>query len=69
MKEENDTIETAENLMNLSDIARYVDATIYSVQKALDALGYKPIRKTRNRTAMFYPESVKYEVKQWLKDN
>lgn len=60
---------TEDRLLNLSDIARYANATIYSTQKAIDALGCQPVKNTRNRRAIFYPESVKYAVKQWLQEN
>jgi len=63
-----ETTESDERLVTTSDLARYANASKHMVQKALDALGYSPIKLTYNKKSLFYPESVRDAVKKWVEE-
>jgi len=60
---------STEPLINLSQLSRYANATIYTVQKALQALDKKPVNISYNKNGTFYPDSVKDAVKKWIDEN
>lgn len=62
-------IETDEKEMTANQIALQIGATVYSVDKAIEALGIQGRRPLHDRRLILYPSGTATKVKEYLESH